>query len=121
MNCDRCGNEIEEGQERKICLAGAERSYQFTLCRSCGEAIQNAARVNVLGRNIGARELREMARRMPERGVENTAAPRGRPTPWDREIRFDEGRHDLEWLRKHGHLVRARAETPGQTTGRVPK
>ncbi len=110
MDCDRCGNGIQDGQEKKICLAGVERNYNFTLCSSCGDLIWDAARVNLLGRNIGTGDLQEMARRMPEKGVDHPLNPRREPASFFREIQFDEGRHYTGWLKRHGHLARDQAQ-----------
>ena len=67
MNCDRCHNETEPGQERKIHLVGTEKTYTFTLCGNCKDEIQDSGRINSLGRNIGIGELQRMAHQMPER------------------------------------------------------
>ena len=71
MRCDRCDEDVQEGTERRVGLVtsrrGRVRIFRFNLCGQCSGQVGDRERVDPLGRNMGARELQEMARRMPGR------------------------------------------------------
>ena len=107
MNCDRCGNAMDQGKERNIRLIGISGSILFQVCQDCSDRINDAARLDVLGRKAGMKELQQMARRMPERVEELPAVERGKSPGFNQhEVLFDELQGtSLEWLREWGYLA----------------
>ena len=112
MNCDRCHNETEPGQERKIQLVGTDKNYTFTLCSNCKDEIQDPGRIDGLCRNTGIKEIQRVADQMSERGEDNQPKQRREAKLLSRGTKFDEGRYDTEWLKLHGYLARVRV--PGE-------